>query len=63
MATIGSRVIALVAAAASLAALSGCVEASVPARTVYVEAGRTVYVEGGRTVIVEPVQPTSVRRD
>jgi hypothetical protein len=62
MKRIGSNFLGSLVAAAAFSALSGCVETSVPTRTVYVEAGRTVYVENGRTTVVEPVQPGAVRR-
>jgi hypothetical protein len=47
--------------AVTLSSLAGCVDTSVPTRTVYVEAGRTVYEENGRAVYGDPVQPASVQ--
>ncbi len=57
-----AKLLGSVVMAVTLSSLTGCVDASVPTRTVYVEAGRTVYVEGGHTVYGEPVQTTSVRQ-
>jgi hypothetical protein len=62
MQRISSNFLGSVVAATAFSALSGCVEASVPTRTVYVEAGRTVYVENGRTIVAEPLQQGGVRR-
>jgi hypothetical protein len=61
MKTVGAKVLGSLLAAAALSGLCGCVDASVPARTVYVEPECTVYMEGGRVVCAEPVQLSPVR--